>query len=126
MSLEQTSRAASTSFGTVLASFLQHDGLPFANLLSEEHIQRVFDEAGASFAQNQPDAVYTPAVTLWAFLSQILFENKNRSCLAAVARVAFMISLPRGYASNRLPRSGRLPLSAPNCRACRDGSGGAS
>ena len=92
MSLEQTSRAASTSFDTVLASFLQHDGLPFANLLSEEHIQRVFDEAGASFAQNEPDAVYTPAVTLWAFLSQVLFEGKNRSCLAAVARVVVLMA----------------------------------
>ena len=39
---------------------------------------------------------YTPAVTLWAFLSQVLFADKHRSCLAAVARVvALMAALGR-------------------------------
>ena len=108
MSFEQTKPATSTSFGTVLTSFLQHDGLPFADVLSEEHIQRVFDEAGASFAQNEPAAVYTPAVALWAFLSQMLFEKKDRSCLAAVARVvALMAAL------------GRKPCSANTGAYCR-------
>lgn len=33
----------------------------------------------------------TPAVTLWAFLSQVLFKDEHRSCVAAVARVAVLL-----------------------------------
>jgi hypothetical protein len=73
----------------VLSSFLQHDGLPFADVLPEERIQRAFEDAGATFAQDDDD-VYTPAVTLWAFLSQVLFKGEMRSCLAAVGRVVVL------------------------------------
>jgi hypothetical protein len=69
----------------VLCSFLQHDGLPFADALPEEQIQRAF-AAAATFADDD-EAVYTPSVTLWAFLSQVLFKGEMRSCLAAVGRV---------------------------------------
>jgi hypothetical protein len=71
----------------VLSSFLQQEGLPFSSVLSEERIEQVFDEADASFAQDEENPVYTPAVTLWAFLSQVLFKVEQRSCLAAVSRV---------------------------------------
>ncbi len=37
---------------------------------------------------DDPDVIYTPAVTLWAHLSQMLFAGEQRSCSAAVARVA--------------------------------------
>ena len=76
-------------FQLVLSSFLQHDGLPFAEVLPEEHIQQAFEEAEATFAHDE-DAVYTPSVTLWAFLSQVLFKGEMRSCLAAVARVVVL------------------------------------
>src|SRR5205085_10799239 len=71
----------------VLTSFLQHDGLPFADVLPAEEIQAAFDAEGASFADGQDGAVYTPEVALWAFLSQVLFKAEQRSCLAAVSRV---------------------------------------
>ena len=74
-------------FQLVLSSFLQQEGLPFANVLSEERIEQVFHEADASFAQDEENPVYTPAITLWAFLSQVLFKAEQRSCLAAVSRV---------------------------------------
>jgi hypothetical protein len=90
-------RAASTlkdRFPLVLSSFLQGEGLPFSDILSAERIDQVFDEAGASFAEDEENAVYTPAVTLWAFLSQVLFKGKQRSCLAAVSRVmVFLVAL---------------------------------
>ena len=70
----------------VLTSFLQHDGLPFSEVLSAQDIQEAFDARGASFADDQDDAVYTPEVTLWAFLSQVLFKGEQRSCLAAERR----------------------------------------
>ncbi len=74
----------------VLASFLQRPGLPFADALPEEAIQEAFDDEDASFADD-PDAIYTPAVTLWAFLSQVLFKDEQRSCVAAVARVVVLL-----------------------------------
>jgi Transposase DDE domain len=86
-------------FRLVLASFLQRPGLPFADSLPEEAIEKAFDDEDASFADDQ-DAVYTPAVTLWAFLSQVLFKDEQRSCVAAVARVAaLLVSLERGSCS---------------------------
>jgi hypothetical protein len=42
---------------------------------------------------DDPDVVYTPATTLWAFLSQMLFTGEQRSCQAAVARVATVEAL---------------------------------
>jgi len=79
-----------TRFGLVLRSFLQHRGLPFAQALPEETIQQAFDVEGVSFGQGEGD-VYTPALTLWAFLSQVLFKDEHRSCGAAVARVIVLM-----------------------------------
>lgn len=81
-------------FQLVLSSFLQQEGLPFASILSEERIEQVFDDADVSFAQDEENPVYTPAVTLWAFLSQVLFKAEHRSCLAAVSRVmTFLVAI---------------------------------
>ncbi|MCY2963766.1 MAG: IS4 family transposase [Planctomycetota bacterium] len=76
----------------VLTSFLQRDGVPFSKVLPEEHIARVFEEANATFAQDEVNPVYTPAITLWAFLSQVLFKGEQRSCAAAVARVIVLLA----------------------------------
>jgi hypothetical protein len=84
----------------ILASFLQRPGLPFADALPEEAIQKAFDEEEASFAEDEDD-VYTPAITLWAFLSQVLFKDEQRSCVAAVARViVLLVALERGPCSS--------------------------
>jgi DDE family transposase len=94
------SRALPQRFRLVLTSFLQRPGLPFANALPEDAIQNAFDDQNASFADDQ-DAVYTPAVTLWAFLSQVLFTEAQRSCIAAVSRVAvLLVALERGPCSS--------------------------
>ena len=71
-------------FTTTRHAFAQDDSLPFAQALSEEQIQQAADDEQVAFAED-PDCVYTPAVTLWAFLSQVLSGCK--SCVAAVARV---------------------------------------
>jgi len=80
-------------FRLVLASFLQSNGLPFGDVLPEDEIQRAFDEQGAPFGcgDDEEEAVYTPAVTLWAFLSQMLHKDEQRSCTAAVARVVVLL-----------------------------------
>ncbi len=101
MSFYRQSRSLPERFRLVLASFLQRPGLPFADALPEEAIQTAFDEQDASFADDEDDAVYTPAVTLWAFLSQVLFKAEQRSCVAAVSRVvSLLMALERGACSN--------------------------
>jgi len=83
----------------VLASFLQRPDLPFADVLPEQAIAKAFDDEDATFAEDE-DAVFTPAVTLWAFLSQVLFKGEHRSCVAAVVRVAvLLVALERGPCS---------------------------
>ena len=96
MSFYPHSRSLPKRFRLVLVSFLQRPGLPFADALSEEAIRRAFDDEDASFADDE-DTVYTPAITLWAFLSQVLFKGEQRSCVAAVARVGvLLVALERG------------------------------
>ena len=100
MSLYQHARALPQRFRLVLSSFLQHDDLPFATVLPEETIQQAFDEEDSVFAEDDED-VYTPAVTLWAFLSQVLFKGEQRSCVAAVSRVVVLwLALGKGPCSD--------------------------
>lgn len=95
MSFCTSVRCLPRQFRFVLASFLQTPGLPFADSLSEETIEVAFQKDGVNFAQEEDD-VYTPAVTLWAFLSQMLFKEEHRSCAAAVSRViVLLVSLGR-------------------------------
>ncbi len=75
----------------VLTSFLQHDGLPFADVLPAEDIQATLEAENVTFAAGQDNAVYTPEMTLWASLSQVLFKDEHRSCLAAVSRVMVLL-----------------------------------
>src|SRR5260370_17616597 len=85
-----TAKALPQRFRLVLFSFMQHADLPLAEVLPEEKIQQAFDEENRTFAQDD-DAVYTPAVTMWAFLSQVLFKQEQRSCVAAVALVVVLL-----------------------------------
>ena len=86
MSFNGQCRRLPSRFRLVLDAFLQHADLPFADTLDETAIRKAFDDEGVAFTTDD-SAVYTPAVTLWAFLSQVLFKGEQRSCLAAVARV---------------------------------------
>ena len=100
MSFYKQGRSLPKRFRLVLASFLQRPGLPFADALTEEAIQKAFDDEDAGFADDQ-EAVCTPAITLWAFLSQVLFKEEQRSCVAAVARViVLLVALERGPCSS--------------------------
>jgi hypothetical protein len=75
---------AHPTFATVLRSFANADGMPFSDVLSAQDIQDACAAENVCFAESEED-VYTPAVTLWAFLAQCLSASK--SCVAAVARV---------------------------------------
>lgn len=67
-------------------SWVAATGLPFAKLLHKDRVQRVLDEEGVS--DRAP--VYTPLVTLWTFLSQVL--SADHSCRKAVARLRAFLS----------------------------------
>ncbi len=70
-------RSQQQSFRELVQAFGQDSGLPFARLISPELLQRTIgDETGK---------VYTPAVTLWMFLSQVL--SPDGSCADATARL---------------------------------------
>ena len=61
--------------------------LPFAEVLRREQLLLVFDELEIVYRER----IYTPCVTLWTFLSQVL--HPDQSCRAAVARLmAFRIT----------------------------------
>ncbi len=55
--------------------------LPFEQVLPEAVIQKVLKEQGVSYRQT----LYTPIVTLWAWMSQVLDSDKSLS--NAVSRV---------------------------------------
>ena len=77
-------RRGSGSFQQVADAFLAREGLPFAGILSAERIERVFAKHGCLFGLH---GIYTAAIMVWSFLSQVLRDGKEASCQAAVARV---------------------------------------
>jgi len=66
-----------TRFTSILRTYAQDEGLPFASVLTEEQIQRVANEEGVAFGSG-PNVTYTPAITLWAFVSQVLSGLRRR------------------------------------------------
>lgn len=72
------------SFRQVAAAFLSQAGLPFAQVLSAERIERIFAKHNNLFGMS---TVYSTVVTLWAFLGQVLRDDKEASCQSAVAAV---------------------------------------
>ncbi len=81
------------SFRTVLATCVQSDDLPFRDVLTEAHLQALADEEGVAFGDG-PGCVWSVALTVWAFLTQLL--SKDKSCTAAVARaVVLLVALGR-------------------------------
>src|SRR6516164_2678870 len=74
----------SLPFAQALAPFLVDDGLPFDSVLPAAVVERAFADAGVTFGATKK-SVFTPALTLWAFLSQVVEDDK--SCRAAVLRV---------------------------------------
>lgn len=81
-------RPLSQRFRLLLSSFQQSDSLAFSDALTQDQIQDVCDRHGVSF---DVDTLFTPAIVLWGFLSQVIEKKEHRSCLAAVARIGVML-----------------------------------
>ena len=75
--------SGSNSFQQIVDAFLSQPGLPFANVLSADRIERVFERHGNLFG----GVIYTTAVMVWSFLGQVLRDGKEASCQSAVAHV---------------------------------------
>ncbi len=95
------------NFQNAFAPFAQDAELPFGNVLTVADVQRIFDEERVSFGHTSR-SFWTPELTTWAFLWQILSHDK--SCRQAVANVIMLLS---GLESSKL---GELDTSL-YCRA---------
>jgi hypothetical protein len=81
------------------------DGLPFADVLTADHIDQALRQEKAAWR----DCVWVPALTLWAFLAQVI--SPDGSCRAAAARARAWLA-----AHGRRPRT---PKAGPYCKARR-------
>ena len=104
----------------VRRQFLQEGQLPFADILSTDCFSQALETIGVCWN----DRIFTPLVTLWVFLGQVL--SADQSCCAAVARlIADRVS--RGL--NRVARRpGHIARRGSGTRAvllCRGLPGGA-
>src|SRR5450755_4789899 len=88
MAFSMPPRPFGSRFHTFRRSFAQDDGLPFASVLTEEHIQAAAAASGLNFACG-PNDVYTVAVTLWGFIGQVISGRK--CCVAAVGRIRVLL-----------------------------------
>jgi hypothetical protein len=82
--------------------FLQDGDLPFTDVLSEGVVAQALTATGVTWL----DRIYSPLVTLWVFLGQVL--SADHSCRAAVARLI----------AHRLSR-GERPCSATTGAYCQ-------
>src|SRR5438874_4984827 len=82
--------------------FLQEDGLPFGSVLSEGVVAQALEAIKVGWLNR----IYSPLVTLWVFLGQVL--SADHSCRAAVARLI----------AHRLSR-GQCPCSAETGAYCQ-------
>jgi len=73
--------------------FLQDGELPFTNVLAERSVTQALKALSVVWL----DRVYSPLVTLWIFLAQVL--SQDHSCRTAVARLI----------AHRVSRGQRLP-----------------
>ena len=100
--------------------FLQDGDLPLSNVFSEKMVSDILEALEFCWV----DRIYTPLVTLWVFMSQVL--SADHSCRAAVARlIAHRISRGKGPCS---PETGaycqarkRLPEKFYSTVACQTG-----
>lgn len=77
----QAERRFVRTVAEISAQLREHGGLAFRELLSTDLVESILRDIGHS-AQ---DRIYSPAVTIWVFLSQVL--SADQSCRAAVARL---------------------------------------
>ena len=85
-----------SQFEFLKRQFLQDCELPHIDILSRETVERALDTIGVAWNER----IYTPLVTLWVFLGQVL--SSDHSCRNAVARlIVHRVSRGLGVCSSR-------------------------
>ena len=78
------------TFRQFLNGFLHTDDLPFREVLTTTQIEQAAAAENVSFGTGADD-VYSVPLTLWAFIAQVVSDQK--SCVAAVARVLVLLTI---------------------------------
>src|SRR5262245_57491661 len=103
MTPDCTPRRRRRQIEALRAQFAQADGPGFQDVLPADRVEDALRQEGACWRHK----VYTPALTLWAFLTQV--AGPDGSCRAAVARaIAWLVA--RGQRPCR-------PAAGPYCKA---------
>lgn len=92
--------------GATKRRLAEGDGAVLRELLPADTVQRAVDEEAVKFR----DCLFTPLVTVWAFLGQVL--DPDRSCRNAVAKLLALLGA-RGAADEGLCE----PDTSPYCKA---------
>jgi hypothetical protein len=66
--------------GFLRRQYLQDGALPFSDILTEDFVRQAMNAVDGVWK----DRIYTPLVTLWVFLTQVL--SADHSCRGAIAR----------------------------------------
>lgn len=91
-------------------ALLDDHGAALCELLPAQAVQRAVEAEGVGFR----DCLFTPLVTLWAFLGQVLAADG--SCRAAVARLIALLAA-RGRAASGQDEQQASPATDPYCKA---------
>src|SRR5947209_11682667 len=70
-----------TSLDQLRARFARNEGLPFADVLTEDSVHDVLNQHDVQYR----DRVFGPVTTIWGFLSQVLSDD--HSCRETVSRI---------------------------------------
>jgi hypothetical protein len=70
-----TCRRRTRQLETLRTQFAQADGLAFADVLPAQRVERALREEGVAWRHK----VYTPLLTLWAFLTQVVLVRQTTS-----------------------------------------------
>jgi Transposase DDE domain len=84
------SPSVGATFRQFLNGFVQADDVPFRDVLTATQIEQTAAAENVSFGTGADD-VYSVPVTLWAFVTQVVSDQK--SCVAAVARVLVLLTM---------------------------------
>jgi hypothetical protein len=90
MPLSYRSASVGASFRQFLNGCLQSDDLPFRDVLTTTQIEQTAAAENVAFATGAND-VYSVPITLWAFVAQVVADQK--SYVAAVARVLVLLTM---------------------------------
>jgi hypothetical protein len=86
---------------------IQNNQFGFGALLAEQTVQRAMDAEGIGFR----DCLFTPLITLWMFLAQVL--SADGSCREATARLLAFLTGQAGESTE----PGTDPATGPYCKA---------